>query len=497
MPYEQTTITLQQAIELALEKHRAGNLVEAENLYRQVLQVDPNHIAAIHMLGVIASQVGKFELSADLLEKTITLAPKLAEAHGNMGLTQFKLGNYAKSIEYCEQALKLQPDYFDAYANLGNALLASGKLEAAIVKYKQALSIRPQSADIQNRIGISLRSLARHDEAVDHFQSAIDQQPDYSDAYNNLGNTLRDMGRRDEAISNYQLAYASNPAMTIALHNHGATLQELKRYEEAADVLKKSNHSLSYANLLECLYILGKQDDFYTELKAIAKKDDVNVGVAAIGAFAAHQFDTPDPYPFCDNPMEFACLSQIVPPTDDGKSFLNSLRDQILSLNLEGGNQSLLQFGFQSSPSLFSEPVGPLLKLEQLLRAEIETYFSSRHSDNTLFVTKRPERYSLLAWYIIMEKGGELSWHHHPSGWLSGSFYIDVPTAKGDEAAIEFALHGNDLPTIRQDRPTKLCNVSAGDLVLFPSSLFHRTVAFSTDETRLCVAFDLMPIEPS
>ena len=93
-----------------------------------------------------------------------------------------------------------------------------------------------------------------------------------------------------------------------------------------------------------------------------------------------------------------------------------------------------------------------------------------------------------------MKKKGELSWHHHPSGWLSGSFYIDIPATEGDQAAIEFALHGNELPIINKNRPTKLCNVNAGDLVLFPSSLFHRTIPFYSDDTRLCVAFDMMPI---
>ena len=489
----QQTTSIQQAINLGIEYHQAGKLVEAEKIYHQVLQADPNQVAPLHMLGVLAYQAGNFDEALGLLAKVIVSAPNLAEAQNNMGLIQSELGNTDLAIKYIERALVLKPDYTDAHKALGQCLISSGKLKAGLAKLQHVFLNNPKDANTANEIGLILSKLGQHEEAITSFQVAIDLRSDFSDAHNNLGNTFRELRQFDMAIKSYQTAFASNPSLIIALHNQGATLQEFKKYNEAAKILKSSNHSLSFANLLECLYTLEKQNDFYSELDVIVKKDALNVGVAAISAFAANQFDRPDPYPYCQNPMELISHRNVIPPTDAGAKFLNSLSDQILGLNLDGGNQSLLQFGFQSVPSLFSEPKGPLQEIEKILKTEIESYFSARQYDSNLYITKRPTNYSLMGWYILMEKNGKLSWHHHPSGWLSGSFYINIPTSKGSEAAIEFSLHGNELPIINQKIPTKLCNVKAGDLVLFPSSLFHRTVPFHSDDTRLCIAFDLKP----
>jgi len=484
---------IQKALELGVQQHKAGNLPEAEYIYRQVLETDPNQLAPYHMLGVLAYQVGKFDESAERIAKVIETAPNLAEAHNNMGLVQYALGNNHFAIECYERVQVLKPDFPDTQKNIAQVLITLGQIESGLEKFQQVFLDNPQDASIANSIGLCLRTLGRHEEAIVSFQVAIDIQPNFSDAYNNLGNTLRDLDRLDLAINNYKMAFANDPKLSVALHNQGATLQEFAKYDEAANILKKSNHRLSYAKLLECLYTLGNQNDFYSELEVIVEKDDTNVGVAAISAFAANQFDCHDPYPYCKEPMDFISHRNVIPPTHAGTSFLNCLRKQILNLNLDGGNQSLLQFGFQSAPSLFMETKGPLQEIEKILRNEIDNYFSIRQYDASLYIKKHPTNYSLKSWYIIMEKKGELSWHHHPEGWLSGSFYIDMPITEGDEAAIKFALHGNALPIINQNRPTKIYNLNAGDLILFPSSLFHKTVPFHSDDTRLCIAFDLQP----
>ena len=55
----QQTLTIQQALELAVQHHTAGRLSQAENIYQQILQSDPNQPVALHLTGVIAHQAGK------------------------------------------------------------------------------------------------------------------------------------------------------------------------------------------------------------------------------------------------------------------------------------------------------------------------------------------------------------------------------------------------------------------------------------------------------
>ena len=85
---ELQTLTIQQAIDLAHEYYNAGRLPDAENIYQQILQADPNQPDALHLLGVIAYLTGKSEFAVDLIPKSLAVKPSSAEAHCNLGVVQ-------------------------------------------------------------------------------------------------------------------------------------------------------------------------------------------------------------------------------------------------------------------------------------------------------------------------------------------------------------------------------------------------------------------------
>src|SRR5260370_16842736 len=70
---------------VALRHHRAGRLIEAERLYRQICAADTNHVGSWHLLGVLAHQLGR-EDAADLIGRAVALKPGFAEAHNDLGL---------------------------------------------------------------------------------------------------------------------------------------------------------------------------------------------------------------------------------------------------------------------------------------------------------------------------------------------------------------------------------------------------------------------------
>ena len=101
-----------------------------------------------------------------------------------------------------------------------------------------------------------------------------------------------------------------------------------------------------------------------------------------------------------------------------------------------------------------------------------------------------------------MQQGGHLNAHIHEIGWISGAVYLAMPEENGLEGAFEYGTHGDDYPMMPvsgvlqkkiADFPTAHILPKVGDIVLFPSSLFHRTIPFNSNETRICIAFDLKP----
>src|SRR5579872_6596192 len=100
----------QAAFAAALRHHQSGRLDEAERLYRQVLQGDPNHADALHFLGVIAHQRGHNDAALELLEQAIARNDRVASFHNNLGNVLKALGRLDESVASYHRALTLKPD---------------------------------------------------------------------------------------------------------------------------------------------------------------------------------------------------------------------------------------------------------------------------------------------------------------------------------------------------------------------------------------------------
>src|SRR5690348_8382760 len=100
-------INTTEALSLAVQAHRAGNLAQAESLYRQILQADPNHPDAWHLLGVIAQQVGQSALAVECIQRAIGLYPSAAVYYSNLGEAQSALGRIDEAIASYQRAVVL------------------------------------------------------------------------------------------------------------------------------------------------------------------------------------------------------------------------------------------------------------------------------------------------------------------------------------------------------------------------------------------------------
>jgi protein O-GlcNAc transferase len=183
---EEQTLTIQQAIDLALQHHTAGDLPKAEGIYQQILQVDPNQPFALHLLGVITHQVGKNDIAVDLINKAITIKPNFAEAHYNLGIVLQALGRIDEAEEHFSRAIVIKPDYFEAHSNLGNVFKELGKIDEAIKSYNNALNIKPDYAEAHNNLGVAFKDLGKLDEAIYKFNKALELEPDLPEAHSNI-----------------------------------------------------------------------------------------------------------------------------------------------------------------------------------------------------------------------------------------------------------------------------------------------------------------------
>lgn len=69
-------LSVDQALQQAVEAHKSGNLQDAERLYRAILQVQPRHADANHNLGVLVGGSGKSDLALAFLKTALDSKPQ-------------------------------------------------------------------------------------------------------------------------------------------------------------------------------------------------------------------------------------------------------------------------------------------------------------------------------------------------------------------------------------------------------------------------------------
>ena len=226
-------LTMQQALDLALKHHTAGELAQAESMYNQILQADPNQPQALHLLGVIAHQGGDNEKAVGLIAKALKIQPDNAEAHNNYGSALKELDNLDGAIASYQRALEINPDFAEVHYNMGLAFRGLGKLEDAIDCFQHAIALNPSYIEAFNNLGVTFQDLGRVEEAIASCKKAIELSPEHFGAHSNLGNALQQIGNVRDAVICYQKAITINPDNAEAHTNLGVVRHENGLLDEA------------------------------------------------------------------------------------------------------------------------------------------------------------------------------------------------------------------------------------------------------------------------
>lgn len=209
------TVTINQAIEIALNHHQSGQLQEAESVYQQVLQVDPKNASVLNLLGLLAYQRSNYVQAAALLRQAIAVNQIVPEFYNHLGLVFHAQGQWEEAIVCYRQALQLKPDFVEVQSNLGSAFKEQGRWAEAVASYQQALKLQPNFAEVYNNLGAVFKIQNRWEEAENYYRQAIQFKPDFVEAHDNLGNTLEMQGKFEEAIRCYQQVLVLKPSDVV------------------------------------------------------------------------------------------------------------------------------------------------------------------------------------------------------------------------------------------------------------------------------------------
>lgn len=273
-------MTVPSSLQIALEHHQAGRLLEAEKTYREVLRAEPTNPDALHLLGLVALQRGMNDSAVELIEKAHRFGRPHPVSLNNLGKAHLALGKLAEARRCFGKALVLKPDFAEAHHNLGVAQAQSRQLKEAERSYRKAIALEPAFAEAHYRLANLLNELGRPEEAEQSCRQALAFAPDFAEAQVNLGDTLHNLGRLEEAETTYRRALELNPDLGEAHNNLGGVLKDLGRLEQAEQSFRRALSLMPgvpdvHYNLGNTLYDLGRLEEAEESFRqALAQKPD-------------------------------------------------------------------------------------------------------------------------------------------------------------------------------------------------------------------------------
>jgi tetratricopeptide (TPR) repeat protein len=533
---------------LGLVRENQGRLGEAEQLLRQSLSLRSKQPHVQVHLGRILAETGKHQQAIDLLQAAVQAQPDLFDALVVLAQVQFTVSDFAAAEKNYRAALRLAPDSQVALLGLGVLLNQTRRPAEAesVLRAAAGNTARPPSwqAKVARSLGLSLDLQGKTEEGLAAWQRAIALDPTNAEAHRELNALLYRMGRAQEFLASYDAAAQGLPSSSIAergalLLQKAGFLIDAERFEEARDcfaqLAKMAPQSAGPQNGLAAAYAgLGQLDASVAayEKSLVLQPEDTATKVRlacvllqagdakrALGlteeavpraaldqaALAVHELalranSDPRAERLADYERHVQIFDLEPPPGFSSMAEFNTALNvhlDTMHTDLREHVDQTLRHGTQTAPSLLEGRNALLGALRQRIEEAVRTYIARMpqdDGDHPLNGRRRAGFAFAGSWSSRLHDCGFHANHVHPQGWISSCYYVAVPDIVLDASARQGWIKFGE-PSFKTAMQTvrRAVQPVPGRLVLFPSYMWHGTIAFHATAARTTIAFDAVP----
>lgn len=239
-PVSTRDLDLERTLKQAMRLHEKGRHEQAEKRYVKILQADPDHAGALHLMGVLAHQTGRNTDALRLIHQSLELDPYFANAHFNLALIYEAEDQREKAEASYRKSIDINSKNTNAALNLGNLLFRGDRFEEALQYYDIVLSISPADALAHKNRSRALRAINRQEDSLHAIERAVELRPDDTILHFEYANALRDEREFKKAVLHYEEALRLEPDQVSVLCNLGGTLKDVNRPDEAKKALERA-----------------------------------------------------------------------------------------------------------------------------------------------------------------------------------------------------------------------------------------------------------------
>ncbi len=222
----------------ALQALRSRDYDEAESLFAEVLDAEPEHPLALHYGGLCAFHRGKRDESLRRLRRSLVLAPREAPFWANAGMVLESLGLTEEACDVLLHAAELDPRNGELQARLGTLLFSRGYHRLAATALEKALEIQPENPRLAELLARALNECGRREEAGEILERALARHPQDPSLWMVGGDLALTQDDHKRARSAFEEAARLAPASEMPKLGLVTILTQEGRFEEAAAQLR-------------------------------------------------------------------------------------------------------------------------------------------------------------------------------------------------------------------------------------------------------------------
>lgn len=517
----------------------ADKLAAAESAYRNAVALNPRYAEAYFNLGNTLHQLDRPEQALAAQRRAVAIRPNYAEALVEIAVLQSEAGAKTEALKTLEAATSANPQLFGAHYYRGTIQTDLNRFEEAITALKTAVTLNPQRFEGHFALAKALAHAGREDEALSAYQHTIRLAPEFEPAHAELNDLSWSMGRDIRDAASYAFARKSVGDKPDLLLSEAELHMRFKDGSTAETLLRRANEIApergDLANALGRSLVLQSRFEeslpFYrlaiaAEPASVSHRQELGVALLKRGHPQEAVLVLEEALKLSPNEQvtlaylvlalreigdsrydglvqldRFVKSYDLAPPTGytDSASFNLALRHELEprhTRRVAPLNQTLLN-GTQTPGSLFATRSAALDGVHEQIQAAVEDYIAGLPDDATHpFLSRKDSSFSFAgSWSCRLRSSGYHSNHVHNEGWISSAYYVALPeevrATTADDGALKFSESKFALG--ERDRPERLVHPTVGKLVLFPSYFWHGTVPFTSQESRLTIAFDVLP----
>lgn len=511
---------------------------EAIGAFQDAIRLKPDYAEAYFACGQTLKRLGRLDEAEAVFRAWVNLMPDDAQARLELARVKLDQGNAQDAEIILAHALQKPSSTTTKGAlhyHFALALYRQGRHEEALDNLARAKALNYQSTMSDAVRAEILQETSRYDEALAVSRQLIAEEPanpqwhkfhnellyrldnrsEYLKSYDDAPKTaplllskaffLTHEGRAEEALETYQQAAKLSPENRMAVAGMANCLASLKRYEEANrifdDLLAKYSEDGELFGCAAETALLGGDPARAVGLceRALASRPYDQVALSILGSAWRLMEDERDEllngYDTLVRPMELE-IPEGFSSMEDFNHELNAWLDKVHPKTREYINQSL-RGGTQTPDQIFGRGYSLVEKIRARIDEAIARYIAElKEDDKHPFLSRRSQNFHYTgSWSSRLRDCGFHVNHIHPQGWISACYYVALPSVVEDKQERQgWIKFGEPSFKIALKEPIRRAiQPKAGRLVVFPSYMWHGTIAFRDNQPRTTIAFDLVP----